>query len=125
VSRDPRQPEPEVYVTSFPGGARRYQVSTGGGANPHWRGDGKELYFLGPSSGGRDLTAVEMQEIGQDLKLSTQRMLFASHAIGLWSGGRLGTYDSDGRHFLVNGDSTALSDVPLTLVLNWAADLKE
>jgi hypothetical protein len=26
---------------------------------------------------------------------------------------------------LVNGDSTALSDVPLTLVLNWDADLKE
>jgi eukaryotic-like serine/threonine-protein kinase len=77
VSRDRGQPEPEVYIASFPGGARRYQVSTGGGANPHWRADGKELYFLGPSSGGRDLTGVEVEEIGQELKLSTQRMLFA------------------------------------------------
>jgi eukaryotic-like serine/threonine-protein kinase len=121
VSRDPRQPE--VYVASFPGGARRYQVSTGGGANPHWRADGKELYFLGPLSG--DLMSVEVQEIGPDLKLGTQRMRFATHAIASGSNGRLGTYDSDGWRFLVNGDSTAVSDVPLTLVLNWDADLKE
>jgi serine/threonine protein kinase/Tol biopolymer transport system component len=121
VSREPRQSE--VYVASFPGGARRYQVSTGGGANPHWRADGKELYFLGPLSG--DLMAVESQEIGQELKLGTQRMLFATHAIASGSNGRLGTYDSDGRRFLVNGDSTALSDIPLTLVLNWDTDLKE
>jgi serine/threonine protein kinase/Tol biopolymer transport system component len=121
VSREPRQTE--VYVASFPDGARRYQVSTGGGANPHWRADGKELYFLGPPSG--NLMSVEVQETGLELKLGTQRMLFATHAIASGSNGRLGTYDSDGLHFLVNGDSTALSDVPLTLVLNWDADLKE
>jgi serine/threonine protein kinase/Tol biopolymer transport system component len=121
VSREPRQPE--VYVASFPDGARRYQVSTGGGANPHWRADGKELYFLGPLSG--NLMSVEVQETRLELKLGTQRMLFATHAIASGSNGRLGTYDSDGVHFLVNGDSTALSDVPLTLVLNWDADLKK
>ncbi len=121
TSLEPRQPE--VYAASFPGGARRYQVSTGGGANPHWRTDGKELYFLGPLSG--DLTAVEVQGTGQELKLGTPRILFATHAVGSRSSGRLGTYDSDGKRFLVNGDSTAQSDVPLTLVLNWDADLKK
>jgi eukaryotic-like serine/threonine-protein kinase len=115
--------QPEVYVASFPGGTRRYQVSTGGGSNPRWRADGKELYFLGPLSG--DLTAVAVQESGQELKLGTPRILFATHAIGSRSSGRLGTYDSDGKRFLVNGDSTALSNVPLTLVLNWDAELKQ
>jgi hypothetical protein len=98
-------------------------VSTGGGANPHWRADGNELYFLGPLSG--DLMAVELQGTGQELRLGTPRILFATHAVGSRSSGRLGTYDSDGKRFLVNGDSTAQSDVPLTLVLNWDADLKK
>ncbi len=33
----------EVYLQAFPGAADRAQVSTGGGAQPSWRGDGREL----------------------------------------------------------------------------------
>jgi Tol biopolymer transport system component len=35
---------PEVYVEPFPGTGMRWQVSTGGGAEPHWRLDGRELF---------------------------------------------------------------------------------
>jgi eukaryotic-like serine/threonine-protein kinase len=39
----------EVYVTAFPSGPKgRWQVSTGGGDQPKWRGDGTELYYEGP-----------------------------------------------------------------------------
>jgi eukaryotic-like serine/threonine-protein kinase len=38
----------EVYVTPFPAGGARWQVSTAGGNLPRWRGDGRELYFLSP-----------------------------------------------------------------------------
>ena len=33
----------EIYVTSFPGAAGKWQVSRGGGVEPRWSGDGKEL----------------------------------------------------------------------------------
>jgi Tol biopolymer transport system component len=35
----------EVYVQSFPPSGGKWQVSTGGGAQPHWRRDGKELFL--------------------------------------------------------------------------------
>lgn len=38
----------EVYVTSFPNAEGKWQVSPGGGTEPRWRGDGKELFYRGP-----------------------------------------------------------------------------
>src|ERR1039458_8988531 len=39
----------EIYVTSFPGAAGKWQVSRGGGTEPRWRGDGKEIFYLAPN----------------------------------------------------------------------------
>jgi Tol biopolymer transport system component len=36
----------EIYVTSFPDARGRWQISSGGGEQPRWRGDGKELFYL-------------------------------------------------------------------------------
>jgi hypothetical protein len=36
----------EVYVTAFPTPHERWRVSEHGGEDPHWRADGKELFFL-------------------------------------------------------------------------------
>ena len=36
----------DVYVQSFPAGGGKWQVSTGGGVEPRWRHDGKELFYL-------------------------------------------------------------------------------
>ncbi len=38
----------EIYVTQFPQKRGRWQISTSGGSQPWWRGDGKELFYLGP-----------------------------------------------------------------------------
>ncbi|PYQ67390.1 MAG: hypothetical protein DMF54_04360, partial [Acidobacteria bacterium] len=38
----------EIYVTQFPQKRGRWQISTAGGSQPWWRGDGKELVYLGP-----------------------------------------------------------------------------
>jgi Tol biopolymer transport system component len=51
----------EIYVRPFPpdvsrGG--RWQVSSAGGSQPRWRGDGKELFYLAPD---RKLMAVEIR----------------------------------------------------------------
>jgi len=46
----------EIYVTSFPDARGKWQVSTGGGGEqPRWRGDGKELVYL--SSDGKVMAA--------------------------------------------------------------------
>jgi Tol biopolymer transport system component len=39
----------EIYVTSFPGAAGKWQVSRGGGTEPRWQGDGKEIFYIAPS----------------------------------------------------------------------------
>jgi serine/threonine protein kinase len=41
----------EVYVQDVPGGGGTRQVSAGGGIGPHWRGDGKELFYHAPTAG--------------------------------------------------------------------------
>src|SRR5262249_25279903 len=40
----------EIYVTTFPTAAGKWQVSRGGGTQPRWRADGKELFYIGPKS---------------------------------------------------------------------------
>jgi serine/threonine-protein kinase len=35
----------EVYVQAFPSGGGKWQISDGGGGQPHWSGDGSELFF--------------------------------------------------------------------------------
>jgi len=40
----------EVYVTHFPSGQGKWQVSQNGGTFPSWRGDSKEIWFAGTDS---------------------------------------------------------------------------
>ncbi len=47
----------EVFVQSFPEGRMRTQVSTTGGAQVRWSGDGKEIFYLAPDG---KMTAVSM-----------------------------------------------------------------
>lgn len=35
----------EVYVRDFPAGSRKWQISSDGGNDPHWRADGKEIFY--------------------------------------------------------------------------------
>src|SRR6185436_321665 len=46
----------EAYVRQFPGNGKQYQISTAGGEEPQWRGDGKELFYVA----GTTVMAVEV-----------------------------------------------------------------
>ena len=46
-----------MYVQSFPARGTKYQISTNGGFQPHWRKDGKELFYL---SAAREIMAVDI-----------------------------------------------------------------
>ena len=47
----------EVYVQPFPASGAKWQISSGGGMQPRWRRDGKELFFMAPN---RNLMAVDV-----------------------------------------------------------------
>ena len=39
---------PEVYVQEFRKAGKRWRISTHGGLDPRWRGDGREIFYLEP-----------------------------------------------------------------------------
>ncbi len=108
----------QVYVTSFPGPGGKQQVSTGGGEDPVWRGDGKELFFLFEGK----LMAAEVKAKGSGLDIGNARLLFDAHA----GFGPFTHYDvaPDGKRFLVATLGEGGS-APMNLVVNWTAELKK
>ena len=110
----------EIYVQSFPLGGGKWQVSTGGGAQPHWRRDGKELYFIAPD---RKLMAVDVK-LGSTFEMGTPKALFQTQVSAFGSPNR---YDAaaDGQRFLVNSSVQEQSRTPIVVTVNWAAGLKK
>jgi hypothetical protein len=107
----------QVYVTAFPGPGGKLQVSTSGGEDPVWRGDGKELFFLSEGK----LMAAEVKTNGSGLDIDNARLPFETHT----GFGPYAHYDitPDGKRFLVATLNEGGS-APMNLVVNWAADLK-
>jgi len=106
----------EVYVTTFPGAAGKWQVSRGGGTEPRWRGDGKEIYYLGPNG---MMTAVPVSTTGT-FSSGTPMPLFQFHGRAPISSTDMFSYDvtKDGKRFLVNRYVKPDHIAPLTVVLN-------
>jgi serine/threonine-protein kinase len=50
VYRSNESGQDEIYLQAFPDGGKKVQVSTGGGAQPVWSRDGREIYFRSQSS---------------------------------------------------------------------------
>jgi|SRR5579859_5395268 len=110
----------EIYITPFPGGGPKWQVSTTGGITAHWRRDGKELFFLDLAS---NVMAVDVDTSGSTIRLGVPHALFS--AVGVRRGS--GAYDvtADGKKFLINSGDVKESSEPMTLVLDWAAELNK
>jgi Tol biopolymer transport system component len=111
----------EVYVTSFPSGGTRWQVSGSGGAQPRWSPDGRELYFV---SAGDELTAASVDGSGARFIVKEVRPLFR---VNMYTGPRSGMYGydvaPDGKRFLVD-DAGEAGQTRVALVVNWTAELK-
>jgi Tol biopolymer transport system component len=110
----------EVYVTPFPGGGAKWQVSTAGATSAKWRHDGKELFFLDPAD---NLMAVDVNSSGATIQLGTPHALF--RAVGVQN--TLGAYavTGDGKRFLLNTGDVKEENQPLTMVQNWPEGLKK
>jgi Tol biopolymer transport system component len=109
----------EVYVTHFPSGEGKWQVSQTGGTFPAWRRDGKEIFFIGNTGG---LHSATVNAKSDEFEVEPEHALFEVNYVA-----PVGTpYDvtPDGQRFVFTTLPESAS-TPLILVTNWAADLRK
>ena len=112
----------EVYVAPFPKGGRR-RVSAGGGAQPRWKGDGSELYFVAP-----DGTIMAGPVRGKEpIEAGTPAPLFRSCGVTGVQSGTGYQYDvvADGSRFLTICGSPASTPSAITVSVDWTAALRQ
>ena len=111
----------EIYVQNFPESGGKWQISTSGGGFPQWRGDGNELFYLGPDG---NLMAVEIEADGDTPVAGIPQVLFPIYGPTLL---QRSNYEvtADGQRFLVNAFVEDAVRAPITWVLNWTAELEQ
>jgi eukaryotic-like serine/threonine-protein kinase len=110
----------EIYVTPFPGGEARWQVSGGGGSQARWSRDGRELYFV---SADDDLMVATVDTGARRFEVKDVKPLFRTN---LFRGPRVGLHSysvaPDGKRFLLN-DAGESAGQRVALVTNWTAEI--
>jgi Tol biopolymer transport system component len=107
----------DIFVTTFPEAGGRWQVSQGGGVEPRWSADGKEIFFFAPDN---RLMAAEVKAETGNFEARAIHPLFQARLMGMSF-----RYDvsNDGKRFLVtSGLPQPIS--PITLVTNWTSGLE-
>jgi eukaryotic-like serine/threonine-protein kinase len=106
----------EIYVSDLsPRGERgpgKWQVSTGGGWQPRWRRDGKELFY----SAGSTLMAVAVKPDAASFEAATPRPLFDVPLTGAGLRDRFAV-TRDGQRFLLNIPQKSAE--PVRVLVNW------
>jgi serine/threonine protein kinase/Tol biopolymer transport system component len=106
----------QIYVQTFPASGEKWQISNGGGSQPRWRSDGKELFFIAATG---ELMVVQVS-LASKFQVNLPQILFKARWAG-WGGRHDYAVSRDGQRFLaIVGDENA---TPLTVLTNWAADL--
>ncbi len=111
----------EVYVQTFPISTAKWRISTNGGTQPRWRGDGKEIFYVAPDN---RIMAVAVKasssfEVGIPTALFQIGMEFGTGYRHQYAVTR------DGERFLVIRAATTQEARPITVVLNWESELKK
>jgi hypothetical protein len=116
----------QVYVQAFapgkPASGARWQVSTAGGTEPRWRGDGRELFYLSPD---RKMMAVPVKTGGVAFEAGTPVALFETVAAPYTPIGWCYDVTRDGQRFLMMEPAAESSAQPITVITNWQAGLKK
>jgi Tol biopolymer transport system component len=63
----------EVFIRAAGGTSAPLVISSGGGLHPAWRGDGRELFYLGPQD---EIFAVDIETSGNVIQAGEPRLLF-------------------------------------------------
>ncbi len=108
--------QPEIYIDSFPQPGTRLRVTTAGGTEPRWRGDGSALYFRR----GSEVHVVRLQwrpplrGVAQPPAVASLDRLFDA-------GAPIRAFDvtPDGTRFLVNLPASDAAPRSATLIVHW------
>ena len=107
----------EIEILSWSWGVTQSgTMSHGGGTEPRWRGDGRELFYLAPNG---KMMAVEVT-VGEEFHAGTPTPLFQAPP-----GVVVGDVTADGKRFLLVTPVGPSASVPFTVVLNWSEELKQ
>jgi dipeptidyl aminopeptidase/acylaminoacyl peptidase len=106
----------EVYISPFPEGGGKLQVSHGGGSDPRWRADGKEIFYLDTKG---NMVAVAVNSEGT-LSTGVPTPLFQTHTRASVSSSDFFSYDvtPDGQRFLIDRYVKPGETPPLSIILN-------
>jgi Tol biopolymer transport system component len=116
----------EVYVQPFgptlsKPSTGKWQISIGGGRDPHWRGDSHEMFYIAPN---RNMMAVAVKTEGDRFVRSTPQPLFGVRfPVGATVLSRYAV-SADGKRFLMAADLETSEAPPLHVTVNWVAGLK-
>jgi len=113
----------EIYVSPFLSTNGKWQVSNGGGQEPKWRQDGKELFYI--SADGR-MMAVAVKS-GASFEAGSPVVLFQTHRRQPVSAQDFASYDlsADGQRFLIATRVDEANAAPLSILLNWASEMEK
>jgi eukaryotic-like serine/threonine-protein kinase len=115
----------EAYVMPYPGQSEKTRVSLGGASLLRWSRDGRELFYL---SADRQLISVPIRTT-PSLQIGSPTDLFSVKEKG-WQtafGNAESCFDvsPDGKRFLASVPVVVADKLPLTVVVNWAAEVAE
>jgi Tol biopolymer transport system component len=111
----------EIYVSPFPNISGKWQVSNAGGQEPHWRHDGKELFYVSPDGKMMEVAVTA----GTNFKAGTPVVLFQTHRRQPVSSQDHFSYDvsADGQKFLIITKMEEANAAPLSVLLNWSSEM--
>jgi eukaryotic-like serine/threonine-protein kinase len=118
----------EIYVQPYPGPGERHLISTNGGEQPAWSGNGRELFYVqGGSFGSGPTTLMSVRVATTPVFLAGMpETVFESVNLRVpW--GRSYDVASDGKRFLITlnkGLPTNVSPAQMIFVHNWFQELK-
>jgi Tol biopolymer transport system component len=107
----------EVYVQPLAGGGK-WRISAAGGSQPHWRGDGREIFYV--ARDGRMM--VVPIGTGDSFDPGTAAPLFQTRLPPILTPFRAGySATADGQRFLLNNLAPDAEPSTITIVSNWRA----
>jgi Tol biopolymer transport system component len=111
----------EINISPFPSGDRKWQISTGGGVEPRWRGDGKEVFYVALD---QNLMAVPVT-IDSTVHAGVPAVLFKTGMRGTLSSSYIrNQYVStrDGQRFLIDHEPGGRGPASsITVIVEWVA----
>jgi len=112
----------EIVVQPFPELTGKWQVSTGGGTEPRWRADGKELYYIAPDGkmmAARVTTLTNNRRGDSRFEAGAPVALFPTRIVGGANAFKAQYAVSRDGRFLINTQVDESNTTPITLILNW------